>query len=61
MRLKTHRVLFRVGQDSYAVTLTKYWITYHALKVGDYVEITVNHEITIRVKSEKKRIREPKS
>ncbi len=48
MQITVKRTLFRVGEDSYAVTLPKAWISYKRLKHGDMVEITVNEDIIIR-------------
>ena len=51
MQIKVKRVLFRVGEDSYAVTLPKAWISYKHLKHGDSVKIIVNEEIIIRAEA----------
>lgn len=48
MPIKVERILFRVGEGSFAVTLPKAWVTYKQLKHGDVVEIIVNDDITIR-------------
>ena len=48
MPIKVERILFRVGEGSFAVTLPKAWIAYKQLKHGDVVEIIVNDDITIR-------------
>lgn len=50
MQIKVERTLLKVGEDSFAVTLPKAWISYKQLKHGDVVEIIVNDDITIRVK-----------
>ena len=61
MRIKAERTLFRVGEDSYAVTLPKAWISYKHLKHGDAVEIIVNDDITIRAKTMAEKVDESKS
>jgi len=48
MQIKVERTLLKVGEDSFAVTLPKAWISYKQLKHGDMVEIIVNDDITIR-------------
>jgi antitoxin component of MazEF toxin-antitoxin module len=48
MQIKVERTLLRVGEDSFAVTLPKAWISYKQLKHGDVVEVTVNDDIIIR-------------
>jgi antitoxin component of MazEF toxin-antitoxin module len=48
MQIKVERTLLRVGEDSFAVTLPKAWVSYKQLKHGDVVEVIVNDEITIR-------------
>ena len=52
MKIKQQRILFRVGEGSFAVTLPKMWISYNKLKHGDTVEIIANDDIVIRVKTE---------
>ncbi len=52
MQIKVERTLLKVGEDSFAVTLPKAWISYKQLKHGDVVEIIVNDDITIRAKPE---------
>ena len=51
MQIKVERMLFRVGEDSFAVTLPKAWISYQRLKHGDAVEITADEDIVIRAKA----------
>lgn len=51
MPIKIDRVLFKVGEDSFAVTLPKAWVAYQQLKHGDVVEIIANEEIIIRKKN----------
>jgi len=51
MPIKTERILFRVGADSFAVTLPKGWVTYNGLKHGDEVEVIANEDVIIRVKA----------
>jgi len=48
MPIKVERTILKVGENSFAVTLPKAWITYKRLKHGDVVEIIVNDDITIR-------------
>jgi|GEM_PF-1968321 len=48
MQIKVERTLLRVGEDSFAVTLPKAWVSYKQLRHGDVVEVIVNDEITIR-------------
>jgi len=48
MQIKVERTLLRVGEDSFAVTLPKAWISYKQLKHGDAVEVIVNDDIIIR-------------
>ncbi|MDD4985447.1 MAG: AbrB/MazE/SpoVT family DNA-binding domain-containing protein [Dehalococcoidales bacterium] len=50
MQIKVERTLLKVGEDSFAVTLPKAWISYKQLKHGDAVEVIVNDDITIRAK-----------
>ena len=50
MPIQVERILFRVGEGSLAVTLTKAWVIYNRLKPGDTVEVIVNDGVTIRVK-----------
>jgi len=50
MPIKVERILFRVGEGSFAVTLPKAWVTYNRLKPGDTVEVIVNDGVLIRVK-----------
>ena len=50
MPIKVERILFRVGEGSFAVTLPKAWVTYNRLKAGDKVEVIVNDGVLIRVK-----------
>jgi len=51
MQIKVERTLLRVGEDSFAVTLPKAWVSYKQLRHGDVVEVIVNEEITIRALS----------
>ena len=51
MQIKVERILFRVGEGSFAVTLPKVWITYNKLKYGDAVEIIVDDDIIIHAKT----------
>lgn len=51
MQIKVERTLLKVGEDSFAVTLPKAWISYKHLKHGDVVEIIVNDDIIIRAKA----------
>ena len=50
MPIKVERVLFRVGEGSFAVTLPKAWVRYNRLKPGDTVEIIANDSVVIRAK-----------
>jgi len=59
MQIKVERTLLRVGEDSFAVTLPKAWVTYKQLRHGDVVEVIVNDEITIRTKAELSKAAEP--
>ncbi|MDD2672505.1 MAG: AbrB/MazE/SpoVT family DNA-binding domain-containing protein [Candidatus Omnitrophica bacterium] len=61
MQIKVERTLLKVGEDSFAVTLPKAWISYKQLKHGDVVEIIVNDDITIRAKAELKEAAETES
>jgi len=61
MQIKKERILFRVGEDSFAVTLPKAWIAYKNLQHGDAVEIIVDEEITIRAKTTGRKDTEAKS
>ena len=47
---KVERILFRVGEGSFAVTLPKAWIRYNRLRPGDTLEIIANDDVLIRVK-----------
>lgn len=51
MPIKTERSLFKVGEDSFAVTLPKAWVMYNGLKHGDEVEVIANEDVIIRVKA----------
>jgi|Deesub1362B_J571_1020462.scaffolds.fasta_scaffold20067_4 phosphate uptake regulator len=51
MPIKVERILFRVGEGSFAVTLPKAWVRYNRLKPGDTVEIIANDNVLIRVKN----------
>jgi bifunctional DNA-binding transcriptional regulator/antitoxin component of YhaV-PrlF toxin-antitoxin module len=61
MPIKMERTLFKVGEDSFAVTLPKAWISYKQLKHGDPVEIIVNEDIIIRAKASFEEAAEAKS
>ena len=61
MQIKVERTLLKVGENSFAVTLPKAWISYKQLKHGDVVEIIVNEDVTIRAKVELKKAAEPAS
>lgn len=61
MQIKVERTLLKVGEDSFAVTLPKVWISYKHLKHGDTVEIIVNDDIIIRAKPEPGEAAESKS
>jgi len=61
MQLKVERTLLKVGEDSFAVTLPKAWISYKQLKHGDVVEVIVNDDITIRAKVGPRKAAEPES
>ena len=61
MQIKVERTLFRVGENSFAVTLPKAWISYKQLKHGDVVEIIVNDDIIIRAKTAAEKAAETKS
>jgi antitoxin component of MazEF toxin-antitoxin module len=52
MPILVERKLFRIGEGGYAVTLPKAWINYNRLKAGDKVEIVVNQNLVIRIKTE---------
>jgi len=52
MQIRVERTLLKVGEDSFAVTLPKAWISYKQLKHGDIVEIIVNDDITNRANAE---------
>ena len=59
MQIKVERTLLKVGEDSFAVTLPKAWISYKQLKHGDVVEVIVNDDITIRAKAGPRKAAEP--
>ena len=61
MPIKMERTLFKVGEDSFAVTLPKAWISYKQLRHGDPDEIIVNEDIVIRVKASVEEAAESKS
>ena len=50
MPIKVERVLFKIGEGGFAVTLPKAWIRYYNLKPGDRVEIIANKDLIIQVK-----------
>jgi bifunctional DNA-binding transcriptional regulator/antitoxin component of YhaV-PrlF toxin-antitoxin module len=52
MPILVERKLFRIGEGGYAVTIPKAWINYNRLKAGDKVEIVVNKDLVIRIKTE---------
>ena len=58
MPILVERKLFKIGEGGIAITLPKAWINYYRLKSGDKVEIVVNEDLTIRIKTdqEEKRI-----
>ena len=60
MPIKVERTLLKVGEDSYAVTLPKAWVSYKQLKHGDVVEVIVNDDITIRTRTGLQEKAEPK-
>lgn len=51
MQIKVERTLLKVGEDSFAVTLPKAWISYKQLKHGDVVQVIVNEDVIIRTKT----------
>ena len=51
MLIKMEKTLFKVGEDSFAVTLPKAWISYKQLKHGDMVEVLVDEDVVIRTKT----------
>ena len=51
MPIRVERALLKVGEDSFAVTLPKAWISYKQLKHGDIVEVIVNDDIIIRART----------
>jgi antitoxin component of MazEF toxin-antitoxin module len=61
MPLMVERTLFKVGEDSFAVTLPKAWVSYKKLKHGDIVEIIVDDDILIRTKARAKETARDKS
>jgi len=61
MQIRVERTLLKVGEDSFAVTLPKAWISYKQLKHGDVVEIIVNDDIIIRAKTGPREAVEPKN
>jgi len=61
MPLMVERTLFKVGEDSFAVTLPKAWVSYKKLKHGDIVEIIVDDDILIRTKAPSKETARDKS
>ena len=61
MQIKVERTLLKVGEDSFAVTLPKAWISYKHLKHGDVVEVIVNDDVIIRAKPGPGEAAEPKS
>jgi antitoxin component of MazEF toxin-antitoxin module len=61
MQIRVERTLLKVGEDSFAVTLPKAWISYKQLKHGDVVEIIVSDDIAIRAKPGSGEAAEPQS
>jgi bifunctional DNA-binding transcriptional regulator/antitoxin component of YhaV-PrlF toxin-antitoxin module len=57
MPIKVERTLFRIGEGGFAITLPKAWVRYYNLKPGDKVEIIANHNLIIRVKSKRIKIK----
>jgi antitoxin component of MazEF toxin-antitoxin module len=55
MPILVERKLFRIGEGGYAVTIPKAWINYNRLKAGDKVEIVVNKDLVIRIKTEREK------
>jgi len=55
--LKMERTVFKVGEDSFAITLPKSWISYRQLKHGDVVEIIVDDDLIIRPKKEESEVK----
>ncbi len=51
MPIMVERKLFRIGEGGVAITLPKAWINYHRLKPGDTVEVVVNGDLTVKVKT----------
>ena len=51
MAIKIERTLYKVGEDSYAITLPKAWISTKKLKHGDAVEVLIDDDVVIRVKA----------
>ncbi|MFC1910289.1 AbrB/MazE/SpoVT family DNA-binding domain-containing protein [Chloroflexota bacterium] len=48
MPIVIERAVFKVGEDSYALTIPKAWISSKKIKHGDLVEIVIDDEIIIR-------------
>ena len=51
MPLLVERKLFKIGEGGFALTLPKAWINYHRLKPGDKVEVVIDGDLIIRVKT----------
>ncbi len=60
MPIRVERTLLKVGEDSFAVTLPKAWVSYKQLKHGDVVELIVNDNITICIKTSSQEAAETK-
>ena len=54
MEIKAERTLFRVGEDSFAITLPKEWIRHHLLQHGDRVNVVAGDKIVISAKADEK-------
>lgn len=54
MSIKMERTLFKVGDDSYAITLPKAWVTTKQLKHGDMLELLIDDDVVIRTKTDTK-------
>jgi len=48
MQINVERRLFRVGEDSFAVTLPKAWVRRYSLNRGDIVQVIANDDIIVR-------------
>ncbi len=54
MPIKMERTLFKVGDDSYAITLPKAWVTTKQLKHGDMLDLLIDDDVVIRAKPDLK-------